>query len=295
MIGGGSNLSFNEKRQLADLHMHSTSSDGAYSPKQLMEKCYTAGLSIVSLTDHDTTNGLNEAAHWAKHYGMTFIPGIELSTRVNGVSVDILGYGIDQQNEFFQRSLQTYRKLRIERMEKMVEKCCEHGLQVTFDEVKQYVKGDTFSRPHLAEALVNKGYVTTKKEAFDKYIASDKPCYVRKEKELTPKEAIQLIHEAQGVAIVAHPVFYSLDDEILQWLIEDDLDGIEIYHRDHDEKAMERFLLLAEKAKAHGKGDILYTGGSDFHDEKFGRNGEELGKTKLPFEQAVILLEKLNL
>lgn len=275
--------------------MHSTFSDGSYSPKELMEKCYRAGLSLVSLTDHDTTNGLEEAEHWANHYGITFVRGIELSTRVNGIAVDILGYGINPNDETLQKELKLFRKLRIERMEKMVEKCRENGLQITFDEVKALVKGDTFSRPHLAEVLVRRGYVSSKKEAFQRYIGNGKPCYVKKKKELTPEEAIQLIHNAGGVAIVAHPIFYSLDEEILEWLKNGKLDGIEVYHRDHDEVAIKRFLALAEKANKIRETEVLLTGGSDFHDEKFGRTGEEIGITMLPYEHGEKLLKRLNM
>ncbi|WP_235848957.1 MULTISPECIES: PHP domain-containing protein [Bacillaceae] len=278
----------------ADLHMHSTMSDGGYPPEDLMRKCAAAGLHIVSLTDHDTTKGLERAKEVAKQHKMEFIPGIELSTRdVTGTGVDILGYGINPADEMLLQTLEFHQNMRIGRMEKMIDHCQQHNLDVDFEEVKKYAKGDTYSRPHLAKVLVDKGYVKTVKEAFDLYLGQNKPCYVPKEKDMSPKEAIELIHQAGGVAVVAHPIFYELDNSIYKWLTEDGLDGIEVYHRDHDEQAVQRFLTLAVKAEEARGAFVLKTGGSDFHHESFGREGEQIGQTKLPFYEAEKLLKRL--
>ncbi|ADU30419.1 PHP domain-containing protein [Evansella cellulosilytica] len=269
---------------LADLHMHSTASDGGYSPSQLMEKCINNHLSIVSLTDHDTTAGVIEAMKVAKEHHLRFIPGIELSTRIKNTHVDILGYGIDPHNKSLLSTITFHQQMRIERMKTMIEKSNEQGLSVTFNEVAELAKGDTFSRPHLAQTYVKKGYVKDVKEAFDLYLANGKPCYVEKEDEMTPQEAIELVHQAEGIAIVAHPIFYSLDEDIFEWLTVHHLDGIEVYHRDHDDDAIDRFLKLANRAEvARGK-KVFITGGSDFHHESFGREGENIGITKLPYE-----------
>lgn len=273
--------------------MHSTASDGRYSPEVLMEKCANAGLQMVSLTDHDTTTGIEGAKRIAEEKGLRFIPGIELSTRVKNTHVDILGYGIDPKSNSLQEALSFQQHMRIERMEKMVKKCRDHGLDISFQEVNALAEGDTLSRPHIAQALVNKGYVKNVKEAFELYFKEGKPCYVAKEKEMTPQEAIQLIHRAGGIAIVAHPVYYSLDEDIYDWLLNDNLDGVEVYHRDHDKAAVERFLTLAKKGEKERGRHVYVTGGSDFHHESFGREGEKLGITSLPFEAAELLYEEL--
>ncbi|SDZ68109.1 hypothetical protein SAMN05421736_1324 [Evansella caseinilytica] len=278
----------------ADLHMHSTASDGVYTPKELMRKCADAGLRIVSLTDHDTTSGAKEAQHAAAAAGMTFITGIELSTRVRGASVDILGYGIDPEDKALQEKLAFHRSQRLKRMEIMVQKCREQGFDIELEDVRKYAKGDTLSRPHVAKVMVEKGYVADVKEAFDKYISQGKPCYVAKEKELEPREAAELIHQAGGIAIVAHPILYSIDDLIYEWLTDGWLDGIEVYHRDHDEAAVQRFSTIAAQAEVAGGRKVLRTGGSDFHHESFGREGEEIGTTKLPYEHAEWLLKHLQ-
>lgn len=273
--------------------MHSTASDGRYTPEALMEKCAKAGLQLVSLTDHDTAQGIEVAKRVAEQNGLQFITGIELSTRVKNTHVDILGYGIDPESASLQEALSFQQHMRIERMEKMVKKCGDQGLDITFQEVSALAEGDTLSRPHIAQALVNKGYVNNVKEAFERYFKEGKPCYVPKEKEMTPQEAIQLIQQARGIAVVAHPDYYSLDDDIYDWLIIDNLDGVEVYHRDHDTLAVERFLTLAKKAEAERGRHVFVTGGSDFHHESFGREGESLGTTSLPFEEAKLLYEEL--
>ncbi|MDQ0257547.1 putative metal-dependent phosphoesterase TrpH [Evansella vedderi] len=287
-------MQFKPNGRLADLHMHSTASDGGYSPEDLMKKCVQAGLEIVSLTDHDTTMGVKSAKEVAEANGMQFITGIELSTRFKNTHVDILGYGIEPSNSILQDTISFHQHMRVKRMEKMIEKCHELGLQIDFQEVKVLAKGDTLSRPHIAQALVNRGYVSNVKEAFDLYFKEGQPCYVEKEKEMTPQEAIQLIHQAGGIAIVAHPILYTLDDDIYQWLLEEDLDGVEVYHRDHDVEAVERFLTIAKKAERERGRQVYLTGGSDFHHESFGRTGESIGTTTLPFEHAEKLLHAVN-
>ncbi|MCE7791210.1 PHP domain-containing protein [Salipaludibacillus sp. CUR1] len=278
----------------ADLHMHSTASDGGYGAETLMEMCAEAGLSLISLTDHDTTAGVEKARKSAESLNIQLINGIELSTRSEGQSVDILGYGIDVESAHLQKTLSFHRQMREERMERMVRKCRDYGLEVTVEDVKAEVTGHTYSRPHLAKALIKKGYGEKVSDIFDQYIGYGKPCYVVKEKEMTPPEAVKLIHEAGGIAVAAHPIYYDLDDHILDWFINEGLDGIEVYHRDHDEQAVNRFSALAEKAEAKLGHRVFKTGGSDFHHEAYGREGEKLGITKLPYGEAEYLLTFLQ-
>ncbi|RKL69176.1 histidinol phosphatase [Salipaludibacillus neizhouensis] len=269
----------------ADIHMHSTASDGGYSPEVLMKKCVEAKLELLALTDHDTTVGLEIARETAESLGARFIDGIELSTRINGQSVDILGYGFDIHSTVLQETLSFHRKMRRERMDRMMEKCQDHGISITIEDIKKQVTGETYSRPHLAKAIIEKGYAQTVQEVFEKYLGYGKPCYVVKEKEMEPSEAIKLIHQAGGVAIVAHPIFYNIDEEIETWFSEYHLDGIEVFHRDHDEEAVKRFLTLALSVEKKLGKRIFKTGGSDFHHESFGRVGEEIGLSKLPYEE----------
>ncbi|WP_096188961.1 PHP domain-containing protein [Evansella halocellulosilytica] len=284
-----------QQDMLADVHMHSTVSDGGYSPKELMKKCAEAKLKIIALTDHDSTAGVKDAKEAAIQYQMTLIPGIELSTRIKRTNVDILGYGINVEDEQLQHILSHHRKMRHNRMIQMIAKCQDIGLNINLNDVEKQVTGETFSRPHLAKALIDKGYVQSVQESFERYLSQDKPCFVPKPEELTPREAIELIHGAGGVAIVAHPVFYSLDEEIISWIRDYKLDGIEVYHRDHDENAVKRFLKLAERAERESGRKLIKTGGSDFHHESYGRPGELLGKTKLPYHEAEFLLSSIKI
>ncbi|TMW73341.1 PHP domain-containing protein [Alteribacter natronophilus] len=279
----------------ADLHMHSTYSDGSYDPAALMKKCADAGLTAVSLTDHDTTGGLKEASSEAEKYGIHFIPGIELSTRSKtGRSVDILGYGFNEEDAEFQKTIAYYRSMRKGRMEEMIRKCHELGLDIEWQDVLVHVTGHTYSRPHMAKALVDKGYAETVADAFDRYIGYNKPLYVPKKEELSPQQAISVIQKAGGLAVVAHPVFYNLDGEIADWAENAGLDGIEVYHRDHSEEAVARFSELADRIEKKSGRSLLRSGGSDFHHESFGREGEEIGVTKLPVREAKKIIESLS-
>ncbi|MDG5789925.1 PHP domain-containing protein [Evansella sp. AB-P1] len=288
------NNTTHKKQSLADLHMHSTASDGGYPPEELMKKCINGKLEIVALTDHDTTSGVQVAKEIVEKHGIKFITGIELSTRFKGKSVDILGYGIDSRNEILLNKLSHQLQMRRERMVRMIEKCQEIGMPIHLKDVEKEAKGDTLSRPHLAQVMVNHQIVPNIKEAFNLYLTPGKPCYEVKEEEMTPQQAIQLIHQAGGIAVVAHPIFYSIDEDILRWVVEDGLDGIEVYHRDHDKDAIERFYALASEAEYKLGKRIFKTGGSDFHHESFGREGEIIGKTKLPFEEAEYLFDYIT-
>ncbi|QKS73238.1 PHP domain-containing protein [Paenalkalicoccus suaedae] len=266
--------------------MHSTASDGGYDSVTLMQKCKDAGMTLVSLTDHDTTEAIPAAREKAEALSMLFIEGIELSTAYEGESVDILGYGIDITSESLQKTLSFHRTKRLDRMKQMISKCQEEGMSVTLPEVEQFVTGSTYSRPHLAKLLVEKGYVASVQEAFEHYLGYNKPCYVKKEDEMSPSEACATIHEAGGLAIVAHPVYYKIDSAIYSWLVNGEIDGVEVYHRDHSLDDIERFRHIVESAEQKTGRSFFQTGGTDFHHESFGRDGEVLGESKLPYAHA---------
>ncbi|UOE92638.1 PHP domain-containing protein [Alkalihalobacillus sp. LMS39] len=278
----------------ADLHMHSTASDGGYSPSELVQKCKEQGLTIISLTDHDTVAGVSEAIEAGQALGLKVIPGIEFSTKANGKSVHILGYGIDITNRALLHMLEQQRIQRRNRLDVILSKLHQVGITLQAEDVLQFVDGGSIGRPHVAKALIQKGYVTDVAEAFDRYLAEGQPCYVSKEKEMTPEEAFTWIHQTGGVAIVAHPVYYGLDELIEEWVKTKQLDGIEVYHRDHTRTDVIHYEQLTSRLEQTYDVQLLRTGGSDFHHEEYGRKREPLGVTRLSSEFAMQLMEKLK-
>ncbi|ADC51875.1 MULTISPECIES: PHP domain-containing protein [Alkalihalophilus] len=278
----------------SDLHMHSTASDGNYTPKDLMDKCKEAGLEIVALTDHDTVQGVEAAIEAGQALGLAVIPGIELSTKIHGKSVHILGYGIDYTNNNLKSFLATQQQYRSERLDEMIAKLSRIGIELNRQQVLKHVDGGSIGRPHVAKAMIDAGYVNSVSEAFDEFLAEGKPGFVEKQKEMTVKEAIEFIHKYEGVAIVAHPDYYGLDEEIESWVIEWGLDGIEAFHRDHNRSAVERYSSLARSIEGRSGRRLLLTGGSDFHDEEYGRVPEPLGVTRLENRYAEALLERIE-
>ncbi|WP_100372976.1 PHP domain-containing protein [Bacillus sp. FJAT-45037] len=278
----------------SDLHMHSTASDGNYKPKELMIKCKEAGLEIVSLTDHDTFSGLREAMDVGVELGLTVIPGIELSTKSHGRSVHILGYGLDYHDESLLSFLEKQKQYRSRRLDHMLNKLASVNINLTRTDVLFYVDGGSIGRPHVAKAMIDRGYVETVAEAFDGYLGEGKPGFVEKEKEMTVEEAIKLIHQYGGLAVVAHPTYYQLDDEIEHWVIKWGLDGVEVFHRDHDQVAQQKYLELCHTIEAKTGQELLKTGGSDFHDEEYGRVPEPLGITRLDNSYAKVMIKRLK-
>lgn len=261
--------------------MHSTASDGGYTPTELIKKCADVGLDIVALTDHDTMDGVDEAIKAGKEFGVEVIPGIEFSTKQGKVGVHMLGYGLDRKNEKLQQMLRLQREMRRKRMVEMLTKFEKVNILLQPADVLKFVDGGSIGRPHVAKALVEKGYVKDVAEAFDLYLAEGKPCYVKKEKEMTPAEAIQWIHNSGGVAILAHPTYYKLDHLIEEWVTQYNLDGVEVYHRDHDEKTVHHYEKLVTEIEKKYNLTLLRTGGSDFHHEDYGRVRQPLGETRI--------------
>ncbi|NEU29205.1 PHP domain-containing protein [bacterium LRH843] len=281
-------------RKNSDLHLHSTASDGGYTPTELMHKCKQNNLEIVALTDHDTVDGLDEAISAGDQLGIKVIPGIEFSTIFNGKSVHILGYGFDWENKQLQEMLKFQKELRRERLEQMLEKLRQIGLLLTKEQVLTHVDGGSVGRPHVAKALIEAGYVKNVAEAFDLYLAEGRPAYAKKSREMTVKEAIDWIHQTEGLAIVAHPVYYNLDEEIVEWSCKWNLDGIEVYHRDHNEKTIQRYENLCIEIEKKRRKPLYRTGGSDFHHEDYGRVLQPLGVTRISNDLAIQIAEKIK-
>ncbi|MFN7252784.1 MAG: PHP domain-containing protein [Anaerobacillus sp.] len=280
--------------QNADLHMHTTASDGGYSPLELVTKCKEVGLEYIAITDHDTVGGVAEAIKEGEKHGITVISGIEFSTKEAGVSVHILGYGIDVTDAALLKMLQEQQQMRKKRMEEMVTKFAEQNIHIDEVEILKEADGGSIGRPHVAKVLVKMGIVKDVAEAFHLYLAEGKPCYVKKEREMTPLEALKWIEAAKGVAIVAHPVYYDLDDKIEEWVATGLLHGVEVYHRDHEDAVQKHYEQLVKRIEQKFDISLLRTGGSDFHHEDYGRVRQPLGETRIDNEFAIELLAKIQ-
>ncbi|AZN42086.1 PHP domain-containing protein [Paenibacillus albus] len=272
----------------ADLHSHTTASDGTMRPAEVVALAKERGLSAVAITDHDTVDGIKEALEAGERLAITVVPGVEISTIAEGRDIHMLGYYIDWENEDWRAKLGTLVSVRDRRNDMIVEKLCELGCVITMEEViaEARAKGKdsgSIGRPHIAAVLVNKGYVSSMQEAFDRYLGSDGAAY-RNPPRLHPFEAIAWIKEAGGTCIIAHPGLYG-NDVLVEQIIEAGADGIEVYHSDHSEADEARYLALAQR---YG---LIVTGGSDYHGE---RNGHvfhgELGSKSVGLE----VLEQLN-
>ncbi|MDP4093898.1 MAG: PHP domain-containing protein [Bacillota bacterium] len=271
-----------------DLHAHSTASDGSFSPGELVNHAKTMGLYAVALTDHDTVSGIQEAVSEGEKLGVEVVPGIEIGVNFKP-EMHILGYFLNQNWLNISNILEKLRKSREERNPKIVAKLNELGFSMTMDEVKTAAITGVVGRPHIAKVMVDKGYVKSMGEAFEKYLASGRPAYFKKDK-LSPEEGIGEILKAGGIPVIAHPVHlnmsYSHLDNLLADLKKDGLMGIEAYYVDNTNDDTGNLLRLAIKH------DLLTTGGSDFHgsykpDIELGRGR---GNLRIPYE----LLEKMK-
>jgi predicted metal-dependent phosphoesterase TrpH len=253
---------------LVDLHLHTRESDGRMSVHQLIEFISTTKLKVISITDHDTTNGLDQAFTIIKqHPSLTLIPGIELSTDIPDDEIHILGYYIDYKNQQFQNKLLEFRAGRVDRAQLMIQKLSELGMHITWNRVKEIAGEGTIGRPHLALALVEKGYFTEPKQAFKNHLNRTGLAYVEVPK-MTPFEGIELIKSVGGKAVLAHPNELSNKANHIESLKNHGLDGIEIFYPGYDETIVNNLLRLSQKF------DLIPCGGSDYHG--LGNTGETL-------------------
>ncbi|MGG1659413.1 PHP domain-containing protein [Brevibacillus sp. NRS-1366] len=249
----------------ADLHTHTKASDGTCEPAENVRLAKEAGLAALAITDHDTVAGIPEAMETAKKLGIEVIPGVEVSSVGRGQDIHVLGYFIPYEDQAFQERLVGLRETRHERNKLLIARLQELGIPITLENVYRRKQGTdkNIGRPHIAEELIELGIVTSIEEAFAKYLGKEGAAYVNPPR-ITPQEAIRLIQDAGGVAVLAHPGLYD-DDELVQELIAFGLDGIEVNHPDNAE---EQKLLYIKWANENG---LVMTGGSDFH----GWRGEE--------------------
>ncbi|WP_312000883.1 PHP domain-containing protein [Paenibacillus forsythiae] len=251
-----------------DLHTHTLASDGMQPPAENVRLAKEKGLAAVAITDHDTVAGIAEALEAGEQYGITVVPGVEISTRAGGKDIHILGYGVDFRDEQFLKRLAVLQETRAARNEAIIERLRVLGIGITLEAVirgigRELKPDESVGRPHIADELVRLGAASDMRDAFDKYLAEGKPAFVSPPR-ISPGEACQWIAEAKGKAVLAHPGLYG-DDELVRGILEGGgFAGVEAYYSDHGSAEERRYL---EMAREYG---LLVTGGSDFHGSRGG-------------------------
>ena len=262
-----------------DLHLHTTASDGRLSPTGLVNLLGEQGLRFVSITDHDSTEGLAEAYKAKNRFpDLQLIPGIELSADAGDSEIHVLGYFLDWKDPDFQRVLADLRQGRVGRGQAMVERLGELGLPVEWDRVLHFAGDGAVGRPHIALAMVEQGYVPAVREAFDLYLGRDGPAYVERRK-LSPEDAVGIIRKVGGAAVLAHPSYVNNLESHLARMKDAGLAGMEVFYGHYPPKTVRE---LGEIAKRF---DLLTCGGSDYH--ALGQPDETLPGQAGPPEEVV--------
>lgn len=271
---------------LEDLHLHTNASDGVLTPTEMVEFVSGTSLHFFAITDHDTTSGLDEAEVASEKYsGITFIPGIELSSGVGNSDLHLVCHFVDRENRALQTELDALREDRESKAEEIVERLDKIGLPLDWDEVVANADG-AIGRPHIARAMVARGYVETVSDAFSRYLTPGKPGYVSRRK-LEGTLALELVHGAGGVATVAHPRTVSNIEEVLATLVPCGLAGIEVYAEKYGSDMIDRY---SAYARHHG---LVKSGGSDYHANGTvneivpGMNGPPPGTVRALYERAI--------
>jgi len=266
-----------------DLHLHTLASDGRLSPTELIQLVANQGLETISITDHDSTEGLAEAYEAAKKFPyMRIIPGIEMSADIPGDEVHVLGYFLDYHDVEFQEMLTELRRGRVGRAQVMVEKLVALGKPVEWERVLHFAGDGTVGRPHIALAMVEAGYFKEPKEAFEEYLGNDGLAYYDRPK-LNPTESVAMIRKVGGVPVLAHPTFMNDMEAGIASLKKEGLVGMEVYYAQYDDDTVRHLARLAREY------DLIPCGGSDYHG--LGNTGEPLPGTLGPPEKTVKLLE----
>jgi predicted metal-dependent phosphoesterase TrpH len=241
-----------------DLHSHTTASDGTLAPRELVALAARQGVRVLAVTDHDSTNGVAEARDAARaHPGLTIVPGIEINCDVDGAEIHVLGYFLELDAPWLQDFLAQQRAERVARVHRVLEKLAALGMPIDAAEVFDLVKGGSAGRPHIAQAMVHRGYVRSVREAFDRYLHTGGPASAPRRK-LTPEQAVGVVRRAHGVPVIAHPGLANRD-AMLPALIDAGLQGVEAHYPEHSAAQTQSYLDLCAR---HG---LIATGGSDFH------------------------------
>lgn len=281
--------------KLIDLHVHSNNSDGTLSPEEVVLYTKSKGLSAIALTDHDTVSGVEEAVKKGEAIGLTVVPGIEFSADYNGKEVHMLGYFMDYKNPELLEKLNYLVESRTKRNVQILDKLASLGMPLTFEDLGEGYGPDTvLTRAHFAAALLKKGYIKTRDQAFNKYIGAGKPAYVARER-FTTTQCIDMIHNAGGLAVLAHPKLYGFSNSEVTQVIKDlaskGLDGVECIYATHTQNETAHLLQVCKNL------NLLPTGGSDFHgDNKPNLDlGSGYGHMQVPYELLEDMKNKLNL
>lgn len=261
-------------REWVDLHLHSTASDGTLPPAEVVRRAAAVGLAGLALTDHDTVDGLAEAASAAEEVGLAFLPGAELSANEPGTSVHLLAYAFDPRDGELLSFLELYRRDRIRRAREMVRKLNSLGVPLDYREVEAETGSAAPTRAHVARALLRTGLAPSPRQVFGRYLSRGRPAFVEK-RPTPPSEVIDLVHRARGVVLLAHPGREHGDEAIRRWVAEG-LDGIEVVHPENPPEVRRRLEALAAEL------GLLRSGGSDWHGP--GAYRSELGSERVPAE-----------
>jgi 3',5'-nucleoside bisphosphate phosphatase len=263
-----------DETNLVDLHVHTTASDGMYAPDELVNLAHRSGLKVVAVTDHDTVSGVGPASDAAKKIPLEVIAGIELSTETPRGEFHILGYFIDTENAELNRTLQAIREARWDRARRMAAKLSELGLPLDWNHLVEIEGGGVIGRPHVAQAMVDAGYVASIPEAFERFLGQGGPAYVERYK-LSPEHAISLIAGSGGVSSLAHPGDSVALASTLPELARAGLAGLEAFYRGYSDGLVDTLVALADRYH------LVATGGSDYHG--WPTMGEEgLGRLYVP-------------
>ena len=255
-------------KRKVDLHTHTNYSDGFHSPKELVYKAKDAEIDILSITDHDSVNAMEEATKVGEKLGIEIIPGVEISSDLRGAEVHILGYFIDIENKELAHYLSFFREERVRRAARIVEKLNNLGFEITLDDVLEKAKNSAVGRPHIAQAMLEKEIVKSYFEAFNKYIKNGGPAFERTV-HLSPQSAFKIISDAGGLSFIAHPA--HMPESMIKELLDAGADGIEVIHPSHSRERIRFYRGIVNQYF------LLESGGSDFHggkredDDKFGK------------------------
>lgn len=265
----------------SDLHIHTLYSDGVFSPEKIVDTAIDVGLQVIALTDHDNILSYQVAKDYLKKTNkedkLEIIQGIEVNTLYKNYEVHILGYFMDVTNSDFQNLLKTQQQARVKQTKEIINLLAKkEGIRIKFEDIKKQVaEGGSIGRPHIAKAITNAGGTNSVMEAYAKYIHDDSPVYVQR-KTVSPQDAVEIIYDAGGIPVIAHPHDLDIAEELIKELMQYGLRGIEAYHRKHSPACVEYFSSMAEEL------GLIVTGGSDFHAPNIMNGQIILGKNFVP-------------
>jgi 3',5'-nucleoside bisphosphate phosphatase len=266
-----------------DLHIHTTASDGKFTSSEIVRKAWEQGMVYIAICDHDSIEGVIPARETSWNLpGITVLGGVEINTDIPDGELHILGYLFDHANSELKSTLINLRESRVERAKKMIEKLKTMGVNISYRRVREIAGKGSVGRPHIAQAMLEQGYISTLREAFFKYISRGGPAYVERDK-ITPSDAIRLIVRAGGIPVLAHPLTSENPELLLPELISSGLAGLEVYYGSYSQDQINLLLSLADKYH------LISTGGSDFHGLD-AMNEPPLGTVEVPLDCAKRLI-----